>query len=100
MRPLLAALACMSVLAGAGSESKPEPAFVPASREIATDEHNGVCFAALTSARCDHDATCGFVDSGKRFNDRDACLNHYNSLGYKSLENCSTPIDRGQLREC
>ena len=100
MRYLLAILACTGVLACAGNEPKKEPRFIPASREVAPDEHNGVCFAAMSSARCDHDQSCGYIDPGKRYVDRDACLNFYNSAGYKSLENCATPIDRNQLRQC
>ena len=96
----LAVLACIGLFGCGGSEAKQEPKFLPASTERPADENNGICFAALTKARCDHDEGCGFVDSGKRFGDRDACLNHYNGIGYKSLEACSTRIDRNQLRQC
>jgi len=100
MRTLLAILAGASLLACAGSDSNREPRFTPASRQIAPDETNGVCFASLTKARCDHDQDCDFIGPGKRYENRDACLNHYNADGYKSLESCTVAIERRQLREC
>jgi|SRR5687768_12430320 len=100
MRYILALLACSSLLGCAGNEPAPEPRFVPASLTINPANTEGICFSALTSARCDHDTRCGFVAAGKRFDDRDRCLNHYNSIGYQSLQGCSTPLDRRQLRQC
>ena len=100
MRYLLAAMACASLLACATNEPKTEPRFVPASREMSPVEINGVCFAELTHARCLHDDRCGYVDSGKRFEDRLACLNYYNSVGYQSLHSCEERIDREQLKKC
>jgi hypothetical protein len=56
----------------------------------------------VTTTKCDREATCNHIGTGKPFGDRDACVNEigHDVVGSLSTEACPAGVDADRLSAC